>query len=186
MAPKFCDTVGEVLASTGMDPTALVLEVTEHSLIEDTERAMTVLTDLKELGIRVALDDFGTGYSSLSYLRWLPIDIVKIDQGFIADIGAAPEGLAIAAAVTNLAHVLGLTVIAEGVETAGAARGGRRDGLRLGAGLLLRTGDAGAGHRRPAGRTGERGTAPARQPQPGNYLSSCRAITSRWIWLVPS
>jgi EAL domain-containing protein (putative c-di-GMP-specific phosphodiesterase class I) len=91
--------------------------MTEYILLEDSDRAMTVMRDLKKLGIRLALDDFGTGYSSLSYLRRLPIDIVKIDQGFIADIGAAPEGRAIAAAVTNLAHVLGLTVIAEGVET---------------------------------------------------------------------
>ena len=100
-----------------MDPTALVLEMTENILIEDSERAMTVLVDLKELGIRLALDDFGTGYSSLSYLRRLPIDIVKIDQGFIADIDHAPAAGAIVAAVTNLAHVLGLTVTAEGVET---------------------------------------------------------------------
>ena len=100
-----------------MDPTALTLEMTENIFIEDSERARTVLADLKELGVRLALDDFGTGYSSLSYLRRLPIDIVKIDQGFVADIGDAPTGVAIVEAVTNLAHVLGLTVIAEGVET---------------------------------------------------------------------
>jgi diguanylate cyclase (GGDEF)-like protein len=117
VSPKFADSVAEVLANTGMDPGALILEMTEYVLLEDNERAVRVLTDLKDLGIRLALDDFGTGYSSLSYLRRLPIDIVKIDQGFIADIGHAPEGPAIAAAVTNLAHVLGLTVTAEGVET---------------------------------------------------------------------
>ena len=100
-----------------MDPKALILEMTEYVLLEDNERALRVLVDLKDLGIRLALDDFGTGYSSLSYLRRLPIDIVKIDQGFIADIGHAPQGSAIAAAVTNLAHVLGLVVTAEGVET---------------------------------------------------------------------
>jgi diguanylate cyclase (GGDEF)-like protein len=117
MAPGFCGTVADVLARTRMDPTALVLEMTEYILVEDSERAMTVLSDLKTLGIRIALDDFGTGYSSLSYLESLPIDILKVDQSFIAKIGAAPTGREIVAAVTNLAHVLGLTVTAEGVET---------------------------------------------------------------------
>jgi EAL domain-containing protein (putative c-di-GMP-specific phosphodiesterase class I) len=100
-----------------MEPTALVLEVTEHVLIEDIERAMAVLSDLKKLGIKLALDDFGTGYSSLSHLRQLPIDIVKIDRSFIADIGTVHTGFVIAAAVTELAHVFDLTVKAEGVET---------------------------------------------------------------------
>ena len=113
----FCATVASVLGRIDMDPTALVLEVTENVFIDHSERAMAVLADLKELGIRLALDDFGTGYSSLSYLRRLPIHIVKIDQGFIADIGNAPRGRAMVAAVTNLAHVLGLIVVAEGVET---------------------------------------------------------------------
>jgi diguanylate cyclase (GGDEF)-like protein len=117
VAPGFSATVVEVLRETGMDPRALILEMTEDILIEDTELAMRVLRELRELGIRIALDDFGTGFSSLSYLRRLPIDIVKIDQGFIADIGRASEGREIAAAVTNLAHVLGKSVTAEGVET---------------------------------------------------------------------
>ncbi len=116
IGPGFCATVASVLARTGMDPTALLLEMTENIFIEDSERALAVLADLSELGIRLALDDFGTGYSSLSYLGRLPIDIVKIDQRFIADIGHAP-GRAIVAAVTNLAHELGLSIVAEGVET---------------------------------------------------------------------
>jgi diguanylate cyclase (GGDEF)-like protein len=115
--PGFCTNVVRVLEATEMDPTALVLEMTENIFIEDSDRAIRVLAELNDLGIRLALDDFGTGYSSLSYLRRLPIHIVKIDQGFVADIGIAPTGSAIVAAVTNLAHVLGLTVIAEGVET---------------------------------------------------------------------
>ena len=71
---------------------------------------------ISALGVRLALDDFGTGFSSLSYLRRLPIDMVKVDQGFIADVGQAWPGGAIIAAVTHLAHVLGLAVVAEGVE----------------------------------------------------------------------
>jgi EAL domain-containing protein (putative c-di-GMP-specific phosphodiesterase class I) len=117
VTPGFVATVAGMLRETGMDPRALVLEMTEDILIEDTELAMKVLRELRETGVQIALDDFGTGFSSLSYLRRLPIDIVKIDQGFIADIGRAPEGREIAAAVTNLAHVLGKTVTAEGVET---------------------------------------------------------------------
>jgi diguanylate cyclase (GGDEF)-like protein len=119
MTADFVATVAQVLARHSTDPSAVVLEMTEYILIEDIDRAMTVLADLKTLGIRIALDDFGTGFSSLNYLRRLPIDVVKIDQGFIADIGAATRGQDIVAAVTNLAHVLGLTVVAEGVETQG-------------------------------------------------------------------
>jgi diguanylate cyclase (GGDEF)-like protein len=117
MSDGFCESVADIVTTVGMDPTALVLEMTEHILIDDNERTTTVLTDLRKRGIRVALDDFGTGYSSLSYLRRLPIDILKIDRAFIADIGRAPAGRAIASAVTNLAHVLGLAVTAEGIET---------------------------------------------------------------------
>ncbi|MEP6660906.1 MAG: EAL domain-containing protein [Acidimicrobiales bacterium] len=117
MGPGFCETVAGVLTRTAMDPTALVLEMTEHMLIDDIGRAMSVLADLHELGIRVAVDDFGTGYSSLSSLRRLPINIVKIDQSVIADLGRVSTAGAIVAAVTDVAHAFGLTVTAEGVET---------------------------------------------------------------------
>ncbi|HEY5454052.1 MAG TPA: EAL domain-containing protein [Acidothermaceae bacterium] len=118
MSWTFPSTVAGILKRTRMDPAALVLEITENVFIEDIERAMTVLADLKQLGIRLALDDFGTGYSSLTYLRRLPIDVVKIDQSFIADIGVAQSGSTIVSAVTHLAHALGFAVTAEGVETA--------------------------------------------------------------------
>ena len=117
MSPEFCATVDGVLEETGMDPRALILEITENSLIDDSEGPTRVLTSLKNLGVRLAMDDFGTGYSSLSYLRRLPIDIVKIDRSFIADINHARAGGAIIAAVTSLAHALELSVVAEGVET---------------------------------------------------------------------
>ncbi|HEY8720459.1 putative bifunctional diguanylate cyclase/phosphodiesterase [Pengzhenrongella sp.] len=117
MAPGFAKTVAGVLERTRMDPAALVLEVTEGILVEDGDRAMRVLRELKALGVRLALDDFGTGYCSLTYLRRFPIDIVKIDQTFVADIGRDPASSAIVAAVTSLSHVLGMHVTAEGVET---------------------------------------------------------------------
>ena len=117
MTTDFGATVAAVLERTGTDPASVVLEITEPVLIEDSERAMAVLTELKALGVRLALDDFGTGYSSLSHLRRMPIDIVKVDRGFVADIDRSPDVRAVIAAVTDLAHALGLTVTAEGVET---------------------------------------------------------------------
>ena len=121
VGPDFASTVSQVLVDTGMDPHALILEMTENIFIEDDEQAGAVLGALRATGIRIALDDFGTGYSSLSYLRRLPIDIVKIDQSFIADInrksvGRAANGASVVAAITHLAHAFGLTVVAEGVE----------------------------------------------------------------------
>ena len=117
MAPGFSATVARVLDETSMDPAALILELTEGIFLEDTARALTVLDDLRAFGIRMALDDFGTGYSGLSHLRRFPVDIVKIDQAFIADIRPGSAGTAIVKAVTELAHELDLSVTAEGVET---------------------------------------------------------------------
>ena len=117
LAPGFFDTVATVLASTDTEPATVVLEVTEGVLMDDAGRAQRVLSELRDIGVRIALDDFGTGFSSLSYLQQLPIDIIKIDRSFIADIDLASGGGAILAAVTNLAHVLRLPVTAEGVET---------------------------------------------------------------------
>lgn len=117
MRHGFRDTVVEALASTSTDPAALVLEVTEGIFIEDNGAAAAVLTELHELGVQVALDDFGSGYCSLGYLRRLPVDIVKIDQTFVTDLGHDSVSAAIVEAVHRLAGVLGLRVVAEGVET---------------------------------------------------------------------
>jgi diguanylate cyclase (GGDEF)-like protein len=117
MSPGFRDTVTSALDSSGVDPRIMALEMTEYVLLEHSTFLSSMLRELQELGIRIALDDFGTGHSSLGYLRNVPIDIVKIDGSFIADIGRVPEGLAVTAAITDLAHSLGLTVTAEAVET---------------------------------------------------------------------
>ncbi|WP_150306447.1 putative bifunctional diguanylate cyclase/phosphodiesterase [Planctomonas psychrotolerans] len=117
MSAGFSRNVADTLASAEVDPGVVTLEMTESMLLEDGPYAMTVLTELKDIGVKLALDDFGTGFSSLSYLRQYPVDIVKIDRAFVADIGVAPAGGAIIEAVTNLAHVLGLCVTVEGVET---------------------------------------------------------------------
>jgi EAL domain-containing protein (putative c-di-GMP-specific phosphodiesterase class I) len=116
MSPGFTTTLAVILSETGVDPSMLALEVTESVLVQDDDRALVILNDLKELGVSIALDDFGTGYSSLSYLRRFPADVVKIDTGFVADL-ADPITYAITSTVVELAHVLGMTVIAEGVET---------------------------------------------------------------------
>jgi EAL domain-containing protein (putative c-di-GMP-specific phosphodiesterase class I) len=99
-----------------MNPASLILELTESIVIEHSARIMAVMVALNELKIRLALDDFGTGYSSLSYLSKLPIQIVKIDQGLIAALDQGP-GRVVVGGVTDIAHALGISVVAEGVET---------------------------------------------------------------------
>ena len=117
MNPEFVSTVERVLHTTGMDATALVVEVTESMLVQEHSGALATLQDLKGLGVRLALDDFGTGYCSLTYLRRFPIDIVKIDRSFVSAIGTDPVSKAIVESVAHLAHLLDMTVTAEGVET---------------------------------------------------------------------
>jgi diguanylate cyclase (GGDEF)-like protein len=116
LSPRLFATVADALAEAEMDPADLILELTETIFIEDSNRTVRVLGDLKNLGVRLALDDFGSGYSSLSYLARLSLDIVKIDRGFIANIGHDPTNRAIVVAIMDLAHILGLAVVAEGVE----------------------------------------------------------------------
>ena len=116
LSAGFSANVADTLSRAEIDPSVVTLEMTESIFMEDGPYAMTVLAELKEIGVKLALDDFGTGFSSLSYLRQYPVDIVKIDRGFVADIGVAPAGGAIISAVTNLAHVLGLSVTVEGIE----------------------------------------------------------------------
>ena len=117
MSADFAATVAKVLETTGTDPRLLTLEVTENVFVQDSERARVVLGELKRIGVNLALDDFGTGYSSLSYLDRFPIDIVKIDKSFIAAMNQEPASHIIVSAVVELAHALGMTVVAEGVET---------------------------------------------------------------------
>jgi hypothetical protein len=109
--------VESVLAEFDLAPWRLCFEITESILMDDVDLAIAVLSDLRALGVRLAIDDFGTGYSSLGYLRRFPVDIVKLDRAFVAGLGSDTADDAIAAAVINLGHALGLSVIAEGVET---------------------------------------------------------------------
>jgi diguanylate cyclase (GGDEF)-like protein/PAS domain S-box-containing protein len=109
--------VARVLEETGLDPAALEFEITESMVMHDPERAVKLLSRLKDMGIHISIDDFGTGYSSLSYLKRFPLDSVKIDRSFIRDIPGDADDAAITRAIIAMAHSLRLTVIAEGVET---------------------------------------------------------------------
>jgi EAL domain-containing protein (putative c-di-GMP-specific phosphodiesterase class I) len=107
------------LADSGFPAHLLELEITESALAERTDEARQVLVRLRALGLRIAVDDFGTGYSSLAQLKRFPIDVLKIDQGFINDIPHSEDDGAISAAIIAMGHSMGLSVLAEGVETEG-------------------------------------------------------------------
>lgn len=115
--PAFIDQTVEILSRTGADPGKLKIEITESMLINDIEATSLKMMDLKAIGVRFALDDFGTGFSSLAYLQKLPLDELKIDQSFIQNVTTDKNNAAITRSIIALAHNLGLSVIAEGVET---------------------------------------------------------------------
>jgi diguanylate cyclase (GGDEF)-like protein len=115
--PQIVATIEEILSRTGLPPEYLTLEITESALMKDAAAALVVLQALKDIGVLLAIDDFGTGYSSLSYLQRFPLDILKVDQMFVHELGEDGGGYEIVSAVISLAHALGLEVVAEGVES---------------------------------------------------------------------
>ncbi len=116
--PDLAVDVMSALADSGLAASSLILEVTESVLVDDIVKTSISLAELRRHGVRIAVDDFGTGYSSLSYLRTLPLDIIKIDRSFVTAIAADPATLAVARSIVALADALGLSVTAEGIETA--------------------------------------------------------------------
>jgi len=117
-APGFVDEVAQVLATTGLAPARLTLELTESVLMQDVEQTASTLDALKALGVRLAIDDFGTGYSSLTYLDRFPIDELKIDRSFVATMTTGPDQSALVRSILKLGETLHLETVAEGIEQA--------------------------------------------------------------------
>jgi diguanylate cyclase (GGDEF)-like protein/PAS domain S-box-containing protein len=126
-----------ILDQTGLAAQFLKLEITETTIMESTESASAVLAELKRIGVQLAIDDFGTGYSSLSYVHRFPLDALKIDRSFITEMGTGQRRSEIVGAIVNLAHNLGLEVIAEGVETKHQLDTLRSLGCEYGQGFLF-------------------------------------------------
>jgi EAL domain-containing protein (putative c-di-GMP-specific phosphodiesterase class I) len=110
--------IRDLLAETGMAPNLLELEITEGMVMNHTEKTLQKLMELKAMGIRIAIDELGTGYSSLAQLKKFPVDILKVDRSFIRELSAHEEDRAITQAIIAMGKTLGLTVVAEGVESA--------------------------------------------------------------------
>jgi PAS domain S-box-containing protein len=129
--------VSAALADSGLEPASLTLEITEGVLVEKTGPSLAALEGLKALGVRIAIDDFGTGYSSLSYLSRLPIDVLKIDRSFVADIGTSRQAAALVRSIVKIGQALNLETVAEGVETEEQLDRLLRLGTKLGQGYLF-------------------------------------------------
>ncbi|MCJ2006010.1 putative bifunctional diguanylate cyclase/phosphodiesterase [Methylobacterium sp. J-092] len=114
---RLVETIMSALAGSGLPARRLEVEITEGVLLQENEKTLRTLHRLRELGVRVSMDDFGTGYSSLSYLRSFPFDKIKIDRSFVKDLSSKPDGDAIIRAIAGLGKSLGMTTVAEGVET---------------------------------------------------------------------
>ncbi|HET9680417.1 MAG TPA: EAL domain-containing protein, partial [Candidatus Limnocylindrales bacterium] len=132
--PQLAPKIARVLRRTRLAPSALELEITESSVMDRSEASLRVLEQLRALGVRIVLDDFGTGYSSLAYLRHLPLDTIKIDRSFVTDLDVRDPNVGIVRAVVSLAHGLGVSVVAEGIESDEQARRLRELGCDMGQG----------------------------------------------------
>jgi diguanylate cyclase (GGDEF)-like protein len=165
--PGIVATVADALRRTGLPPERLELEITEGTLMADTQNALRTLTALKALGVQLAMDDFGTGYSSLSYLRKFPFDKLKIDRSFINDVTDNTEAQTIVQAIITLGRNLGLEVTAEGVETKRQLDLLRQQGCTYAQGYLL-------GRPHPANQIGQHieQESPVAAQQPASWLTA--------------
>lgn len=133
----FVETVAAVMREFGLDPGSVCLEITESVVVQDMEATSITLAGLRDVGVQVAIDDFGTGFSVLSHLKSLPVDVLKIDRSFVAELGENPDDLAIVRAVIALAEAFELELVAEGVETVVAAKTLLHHGCHRAQGFLL-------------------------------------------------
>jgi diguanylate cyclase (GGDEF)-like protein len=136
-SPEFVDHVRQALETHQLDPSLVVLEITETMLVEEIESASDNLAPLRALGVLIAIDDFGTGYCSLSYLQQFPVDIVKIDRQFIDELDDHPRSMSLAKMILQLTSGLEVTSIAEGIERPGQLRALQELGCDIGQGFLL-------------------------------------------------
>jgi diguanylate cyclase (GGDEF)-like protein/PAS domain S-box-containing protein len=134
---QLVEDVHAALSTSGLDPSMLILEVTESTLMRDSVATVARLNRLKQLGVKVAIDDFGTGYSSLAYLRQFPVDVLKIDRSFVADMSRSPDAAALIHTLIELGDTLGLETLAEGIETHAQLEGLRAEGCSHGQGFLF-------------------------------------------------
>ena len=134
---RLFDDVRDALAAHDLDPAMLILEVTESTLMRDSVATVARLHSLKQLGVKVAIDDFGTGYSSLAYLRQFPVDVLKIDRSFVADMNRSPDAAALIHTLIELGRTLGLVTLAEGIETHEQLEGLLAEQCDHGQGFLL-------------------------------------------------
>jgi len=133
----FIESVADVITEFDLPAESVCLEITENVVVADLDAASTTLAGLKRVGVQLAIDDFGTGYSVLSHLKSLPVDVLKIDRSFVADLGASPDDLAIVRAIIALAESFDLELVAEGVETEAAAKTLLDNGCHRAQGFLL-------------------------------------------------
>jgi diguanylate cyclase (GGDEF)-like protein len=134
---QLVEDVQAALITSGLEPSMLILEVTETSLMRDSVATVARLNRLKALGVKVAIDDFGTGYSSLAYLRQFPVDVLKIDRSFVSDMSRSPDAAALIHTLIELGRTLGLVTLAEGIETHEQLEGLRAEGCNHGQGFLF-------------------------------------------------
>jgi diguanylate cyclase (GGDEF)-like protein len=135
--PRFSDRVKSTLETYGIDPQLIELELTERSLMKDTDEIRRCLRHLKAIGVRLAIDDFGTGYSCLNYLRQFPIDVLKIDRSFVKDLAVSEDARAICAVILSIAAQLSLGTVAEGIETSAQLEFLAKQGCGFGQGYFF-------------------------------------------------